>query len=33
MRKSTTPARVRRICLYMSSGVEEAATDMPREER
>ena len=32
-RNRITPASVSRICLYISSGVEEAATDMPSEER
>ena len=29
-RNSATATRVSKICLYISSGVEEAATDMPR---
>ena len=33
IRNRITPASVSRICLYISSGVEEAATDMPSVER
>ena len=32
-RNSASPASVSRICLYRSSGVEDAATDMPSELR
>ena len=32
-RNSTSPASVSRICLYRSSGVEDAATDMPSDDR
>ena len=33
IRKSTTPAAVSRSCLYISSGVDDAATDIPSELR